>query len=68
MKLNKIIKNIESNKNNKFLIRILITRKEIDLPIIKKYYKLLYKKQLIDDIKQEVEGEFKQFLIEMIGN
>ena len=68
IKLNKIIKNIESNKNNKLLIRILITRKEIDLPIIKKYYKLLYKKQLIDDIKQEVEGEFKQFLIEMIGN
>ena len=63
-KLNKIIK---SNENYKFLIRILITRKEIDLPIIKKYYKLLYKKEILDDIKEEVKGELKQFLIEIIS-
>jgi len=63
-KLNKIIK---SNENYKFLIRILITRKEIDLPIIKKYYKLLYKKEILDDIKEVVKGELKQFLIEIIS-
>jgi len=63
-KLNKIIK---SNEKFKILIRILLTRKEIDLPIIKKYYKLLYKKELIDDIKEEVKGELKQFLIEIMS-
>ena len=63
-KLNKIIK---SNEKFKILIRIILTRKEIDLPIIKKYYKLLYKKELIDDIKEEVKGELKQFLIEIMS-
>lgn len=45
-------------KKEDILTRVLVNRSEIDLPQIKKYYKQLYKKNLVEDIKAEVSGDF----------
>ena len=52
--------------DNKTLIRILITRCEVDMNIIKKYYKQLYKKDMIDDIKNDISGDYQKLMIELI--
>ena len=52
--------------DNKTLIRILITRCEVDMTIIKKYYKQLYKKDMIDDIKSDISGDYQKLMIELI--
>ena len=49
--------------NEKILTRILVTRAEIDLLKIKQYYKVLYGKDMIEDIKDDVSGDYKQLLI-----
>ena len=52
--------------DNKTLIRILITRCEVDMNIIKKYYKQLYKKDMIEDIKNDIIGDYQKLIIELI--
>lgn len=52
--------------DNKTLIRILITRCEVDMNIIKKYYKQLYKKDMIEDIKNDISGDYQKLMIELI--
>ena len=52
--------------DNKTLIRILVTRCEVDMTIIKKYYKQLYKKDMIDDIKSDISGDYQKLMIELI--
>ena len=52
--------------DNKTLIRILITRCEVDMNIIKKYYKQLYKKDMIEDIKSDISGDYQKLMIELI--
>ena len=52
--------------DNKTLIRILVTRCEVDMTIIKKYYKQLYKKDMIDDIKNDISGDYQKLMIELI--
>ena len=46
---------------NKVLIRVLVSRSEIDLPQIKDYYKELYEKDMIDDIKKNFLENIKIF-------
>ena len=41
--------------DNTTLIRILVTRYELDMNIIKKFYKQLYQKDLIEDVKNDIE-------------
>ena len=53
--------------DNKTLIRILITRCEVDMEIIKKYYKQIYKKDMIDDIKSDISGDYQKLMIELIN-
>ena len=54
--------------NKKLLIRILVTRNEIDLPKIKEYYKKLYKKDMITDVvKGKPSNQFQQLLSEIIN-
>ena len=43
--------------DDSLLIRILITRDEFDMPEIKQYYKQLYGKDLIEDIKNDIGGD-----------
>lgn len=52
--------------DNKTLIRILITRCEVDMPTIKKYYKLLYQKDLVEDVKNDISGDYQKLMIELI--
>ena len=54
--------------NNNLLIRILVTRDEIDMPQIKKCYKELYKKDMLEDIKDDTSGDYRELLIELAGH
>lgn len=50
----------ESKTNKSLLTRILVTRAEIDLARIKQYYLKLYNKNIIDDINNDVSGNYKR--------
>ncbi len=50
------------------LIRIIVSRDEIDMPMIKRYYKQLYGKDLIDDIKKDTSGDYRKLLIELVDH
>lgn len=52
--------------DNKSLIRILITRSDVDMNIIKKYYKQLYNKDMIEEIKSDISGDYQKLMIELI--
>jgi annexin A7/11 len=54
--------------DNTSLIRILITRDEIDMPQIKQFYKQLYKKDMIEDIKGDTSGKYQKILIELASH
>ena len=47
------------------LIRILITRDEIDMPRIKQYYKQLYGKDMVQAIKSDISGVYQKLMIEL---
>ena len=47
------------------LIRILITRDEIDMPQIKQYYKQLYGKDMIQAVKSDISGDYQKLMIEL---
>ncbi|XP_063306331.1 annexin A13 [Pelobates fuscus] len=48
------------------LIRILVTRAEIDLETIKERYQQLYKKSLADAIKSDTSGDFCRILLALL--
>jgi hypothetical protein len=48
--------------------RLLVTRAEIDLNQIKKYYKKLYKNEITDDIRSKDSNEYTNLLIEICNN
>ena len=52
---------------DQMLIRLLVSRMDIDLPQIKVAYKNLYKKELVDDIKSETSGDYKKMLVDMVS-
>ena len=54
--------------NNTTLIRILVTRQEIDIPLIKQYYKKNYQKDMIDDIKGDTSGNYRKILVELASH
>ena len=63
----RIKKTIEGfGTDNKTLIRILITRYEVDMNTIKKYYKLFYQKDMVEDVKNDISGEYQKLMIELI--
>ena len=57
-----------SGTNEKILNRVIITRNEIDIPIIKQYYKVLYSRDILEDIKDDVSGDYRKLLVGMINN
>ena len=63
-KINKAIKGLGTN--DKLLIRILVSRAEIDLKYIMQYYKQLYKKDMIDDIKGDTSGDYRKLLVKLV--
>lgn len=49
------------------LIRLLVSRCEIDLAEIKSEYKRLYKKSLHDAVKSELSGDYEKLFLGLIG-
>ena len=62
-KVNKAIKGLGTN--DKLLIRIMVTRNEIDMPFIRQYYKQLFKKDMIEDIKGDTSGDYRKLIIRL---
>ena len=52
---------------NKILIRIIITRSEVDLPAIKKYFQQLYGKDMEQAIKDEIKGDYQKLMLELLS-
>ena len=61
-KINKAFKGIT---NDKLVIRILVSRCEIDMKYIKLFYKQLYKKDMIEDIKGNTSGDYQKLLVKL---
>ena len=51
--------------NDQLLMRILISRDEIDMPQIKQYYKQLYGKDMVAAIKSDISGDYQKLMIEL---
>ena len=47
------------------LIRILISRDEIDMPMIKQYYKQLYGKDMVQAVKSDISGDYQKLMVEL---
>ena len=47
------------------LIRILVTRDELDMPQIKAAYKRLYNKDMVQAIEKDTSGDYKKLLVEL---
>ena len=53
---------------DKLLIRILVTRDEVDMPMIKQYYKTLYGKDMVEAIKNDISGDYQKLMIELCSH
>ena len=49
------------------LIRVLVSRSEIDMPQIKQYYKQLFGKDMYDDVKNDISGDYRTLMLGIIG-
>ena len=50
---------------DKLLMRILVTRDEVDMPQIKECYKKLYGKDMVQAVKDDTTGDYKKILVEL---
>ena len=65
-KINKAIKALFTK--DKDIIRILVSRdKEVDIDKIKNNYKKIFKKDLYSTIKEEINGDYRNLLLALIG-
>ncbi len=64
-RIHKAVKGLGTNDT--ILIRVLVSRDEIDIERIKRYYKQLYGKDLYTTIKDDISGDYKALLLELIG-
>ena len=53
--------------SDEHLIRIIVSRRDEDIKMIKKYYKKLFGKNLVDVIKEETSGNYQKVLLALIG-
>lgn len=54
--------------DNTTLIRILITRDEKDMPQIKQFFKQLYKKDMLEAIRDDTSGNYRKILLELASH
>jgi arsenate reductase-like glutaredoxin family protein len=64
-RINKAVKGLGTNDT--ILIRVLVSRDEIDIERIKRYYKQLYKIDLYKAIEKDTSGDYRNLLLELIG-
>ena len=50
------------------LIRVIVTRAEIDMQLIKAEFHRKYKKSLEDMISSDTSGSYKKFLLALVGS
>jgi hypothetical protein len=53
--------------NDSTLIRVIVTRAEIDMQYIKAEYLKKYKKTLNDGVNSETSGHYRTFLLSLLG-
>ena len=53
--------------DDKMLIRVIVTRHEIDMNIIKQYFKQLYGKDMVKEVEDDVSGDYKKLLIGLLN-
>ncbi len=54
--------------NDHLLLRVLITRDEIDMPQIKQYYKQLYGKDMVEAIRSDISGDYQKLMVELCSH
>ena len=63
----RIRKSVEGvGTNEKILNRVVITRYAVDMDVIKEYYKILYSRSLVDDVKSDTSGSYQKLLLALI--
>ena len=50
------------------LIRLLISRDEVDMPQIKAEYQRLYGRNMMGDIRSDTSGDYRKILNELAGH
>ena len=50
------------------LIRILVTRNEIDIPQIREAYKRLFNRDMIKDIEDDTSGDYRELLVKLASH
>jgi len=50
------------------LIRILVSRDEIDMTQIKQYYKQTYGKDMVTDVKNDISGDYQKLMVELCSH
>ena len=53
---------------DRLLMRVLITRDEIDMPTIKQYFKQLYGKDMVEAIRKDISGDYRKLMIELCSH
>ena len=59
-RVNKAVKGLGTN--DKMLVRVLVSREEIDIPQMRIHYKSLFGKEMIDDIVGDTSGMYQKIL------
>ncbi|XP_012938085.1 titin homolog [Aplysia californica] len=65
-RLNSSMKGFGTNDSQ--LIRILVSRSELDLPVIKGEYQQLYSNSLRKDVESDTSGDYRKVLLKIIDN
>ena len=47
---------------NKMLVRVLVSREEIDIPQMRIQYKAKIGKEMVDDIKDDTSGDYQKIV------
>ena len=62
-RVNEAVKGIGTKDH--LLMRVLISRDEIDMPKIKECYKKLYGKSMLEAIKDDISGNYRKLMLEL---
>lgn len=63
--INKAVKG--AGTNDEILIRSIVSRMDVDMNLIKKYYKKLFKADMAKDIEGDTSGNYQKLLLALIG-